>query len=170
MGGISGWTLCNRGMLGAVALLAWTGATPVALAEKAPQALAQQTSVTVAVDGVASDRGTVLVAICTEDTFLKRDACPYRGSAPAQAGTVTVTLSGVAPGTYAVQAFHDENDNRDLDRDWLGRPKEGMGFGNDAAMRRGPPAFEAAAISVASPQPGATPGSIKLTLRYFDRR
>jgi uncharacterized protein (DUF2141 family) len=47
------------------------------------------------------------------------------GKAPAYPGTVTVRVTGVAPGNYAVQAFHDENDNLVIDRTILGLPREG---------------------------------------------
>ncbi len=54
-----------------------------------------------------------------------------------------VAIDGVAPGRYAVQAFHDENGN--------GRPEippEGFGFGNDAPF---PPTFDGAAVKVDGP-------------------
>jgi uncharacterized protein (DUF2141 family) len=69
----------------------------------------------------------------------------------------------IEPGVYAVQAFHDENDNLDLDRNMIGWPKEGMGFSNDAPMRYGPPSFEDAAIEIE-----AAGASTRLRLRYFD--
>jgi uncharacterized protein (DUF2141 family) len=68
---------------------------------------------------------------------------------PAAAGAVALTLPDIPPGTYAVQAFHDENDNFDIDRNLLGLPPEGiMGFSNDAPMRFGPPRFDDAAIEI----------------------
>jgi len=122
-------------------------------------AVAADLSVTVA--GVKNDRGKVLVAVCTSDTFLTA-GCPYTAGAPARSGRVTVTVRGVPAGTYAVQAFHDENDNRDLDRNFLGIPEEGLGFGNDAPIRFGPPRYADAALAVA--EPATRTG---LTLRYF---
>jgi uncharacterized protein (DUF2141 family) len=73
----------------------------------------------------------VLVAVCTPETFLGR-SCPYAGRAPAASGQAQVVVRGIDPGVYGVQAFHDQNDNFDLDRNFLGLPKEGMGFSNDA--------------------------------------
>ncbi len=51
-------------------------------------------------------------------------------------------FGGVAPGDYAVSAFHDENDNGKLDRNFMGMPKEGVGASNDAAGHFGPPKFD----------------------------
>lgn len=127
----------------------------------APAAAAE---LAVEVSNVAADQGRVLVALCTPQTFLG-ERCPYVAAAEARAGSTIVRLHGVLPGTYAVQAFHDLNNNREIDRNLLGVPIEGIGFGNDAAMRSGPPDFEDAAVVLNQPQATTT-----LSLRYFSRR
>jgi uncharacterized protein (DUF2141 family) len=121
---------------------------------------AQAATVQVSVHDVRNDHGRVLVAICERADFL-RPHCPYKGSAPAQPGTVIVSIKSVPPGLYAAEAFHDENDNGHLDRSFFGLPEEGMGFSNNAPMHLGPPRFEVAAFTV-SPA-GAT---IDFSLRY----
>ena len=118
-------------------------------------------TVLVTVTNVRNDRGKVLVALCTKATFL-RPHCAWRGHTEAKPGEVQISIEDVPPGTYAAQAFHDENDNGKLDRNLLGLPKEAMGFSNDAPMRMGPPGFETAAFTVA--QQGA---AIRFALRYF---
>lgn len=115
----------------------------------------------VTVENVRNDKGHVLVAVCTPAEFLKPH-CSYSGSAPARAGAVTVEVRGVPPGTYAVQAFQDENDNHRIDRNFLGIPTEGIGFSNDARFNFGPPGFRAAQITV-----GPEGGAIVIRLRYF---
>lgn len=119
-------------------------------------------NLTVKVEGVNGSMGHVLVAVCTEDQFLGA-GCTSTGKVPAAPGAVTIVLTNVAPGVYAVQAFHDENDNMDIDRSLLGLPKEGMGFSNDAPMRYGPPQFADAAITI-----GAEDAATSLRMRYFD--
>ena len=126
-----------------------------------PAPAAQATTVLVTVTGVRNDRGKVLVALCTQATFL-RPHCPWRGHSPAMPGTVLVRIDGVPPGTYAAQAFHDENGNGKLDRTMLGLPKEAMGFSNNAPMRLGPPKFDVAAFTV-----GPNGAAITFALRYF---
>ena len=112
---------------------------------------AHAATVQVTVRNVRDARGAVLVAICTRADFLQ-PRCPYRGRAPARAGSVVVTIAGVPPGRYAAQAFHDENGNGRLDRNFLGLPQEGMGFSNDAKMRMGPPRFADAGFDVRGEQ------------------
>lgn len=93
---------------------------------------------TVRVGNVRNASGRVHVDVCLEARFLK-DGCPYSGSAKAVVGTTVVTVRGLAPGTYAIQAFHDENMNDKVDRNFLGIPKEGIGFSNDAKIVLFPP-------------------------------
>jgi len=116
----------------------------------------------VTVTGVRNDHGHVLVAVCDHATFLA-PTCAYHGRVPAHAGAVVVRVAGVPAGTYAAEAYHDENDNNRLDRSFLGLPKEGLGFSRDAPMRFGPPDFADAALTV--PAGG---GAISFGLRYPD--
>lgn len=55
-------------------------------------------------------------------------------------------FSRIAPGTYAVSVFHDENSNGKLDTNFMGIPREGVGASNDAKGHFGPPKFDAAAF------------------------
>lgn len=124
----------------------------------ASPALAQD--VRVEVSGLRNASGTVYVAVCTEPEFLQ-PACAHFGRAPAGEGSVVVLVEDVPPGTYAVQAVHDENDNGTLDRPGF-LPSEGMGFSRDARMRMGPPRFADAAFEL-----GAAGAVVPLTMRYF---
>ena len=52
----------------------------------------------------------------------------------------------IPPGTYALAVIHDENMNGKLDTNFLGIPKEGYGFSNDAKALLGAPSFTAASF------------------------
>lgn len=114
----------------------------------------------VVVANVRNDRGHVRVAACTQQNFLK-EFCKYNGDAKATAGETVVRVE-LPPGTWAVQAYQDENDNEQVDRNLVGIPTEGLGFSNDAPFRFGPPSYGDAAFQL-----GAAGGRIRLTLRYF---
>ena len=119
-------------------------------------------TVTVQVSALRSDRGMLLVAICDAESFLTR-FCPYFTRARAEAGTVVVDIENVEDGSYAVQVIHDENDNRQFDRNFLGIPGEGYGFSNDAiGFFYTPPDFADAAIEVAGDAV-----KVPVTLRYL---
>jgi uncharacterized protein (DUF2141 family) len=52
----------------------------------------------------------------------------------------------IPPGTYAMAVVHDENMNGKLDTNFLGIPREGYGFSNDAVGPLGAPPFSAASF------------------------
>lgn len=75
---------------------------------------------------VASDRGTLQIAIyASENTFRKTMLRGHREAA--RAGRAAVTLSDMAPGEYAVMVFHDLDGNGKLDTNLFGAPKEPWG-------------------------------------------
>jgi len=52
----------------------------------------------------------------------------------------------IPPGTYALAVIHDENMDGKLNTNWLGAPKEGYGFSNDAKSLLSAPSFDAASF------------------------
>jgi uncharacterized protein (DUF2141 family) len=114
---------------------------------------ASAATVEVRVSGVHA-KGNVKVAVCDKERFLKQ--CAWSASAPAQEGETTVTVRDVPPGSWAVLAYQDENGNNELDRNFIGMPKERYGFSRDARGKFGPPTFEDAAITVGEAQATAT--------------
>ena len=122
---------------------------------------AQAGDLEIAVSNVTQARGHVRVDVCTEATFAKDKAtCAYSGAAPAQVGVTLVRIAHVQPGRYAAQVFHDLTDQRVVHQNFLGVPKEPIGFSNDASVHFSGPKFKDAAFSV-----GQEPTAIKLKLR-----
>lgn len=81
-------------------------------------------------------------------------------SVPAAEGSVSGVFHNIAPGRYAVLAYHDENGNGKLDL-LLGMfPSEGWGLSNDPSVL-GPPGFDASAFDVAEPG-----GQLTMPLHY----
>jgi len=113
-------------------------------------------TIEVRVSGVTA-KGKVNVAVCDRERFLKQ--CAYSASVPAEAGDTVVTLKDIPAGTWAVLAYQDENENKELDRNFIGIPKENYGFSRNPVSRFGPPSFEDAAISV---REGANTAAITL--------
>ena len=73
----------------------------------------------------------------------------YRGSVnEAMSDRLTVLISDLPPGKYAVAAYVDNNRNGRLDKNFLGVPKEIFGFSNNARGMFGPPDFSAAAFEI----------------------
>jgi uncharacterized protein (DUF2141 family) len=59
-----------------------------------------------------------------------------------------VTIDSLPAGEYAFGIFHDENDNQILDQNFLGIPKEGFAFSNNAMGSFGPPTYNQAKFMI----------------------
>ncbi|GAN77438.1 DUF2141 domain-containing protein [Acidisphaera rubrifaciens] len=130
-----------------------------ALAAAAP---ARAGEIIVTVTNVRSNLGHVRVAICPQATFLQK-TCTIHQAVPSKQGTTTVVFLDVPPGEYAAQGFLDEHDWREVRRDLLGFPENGIGFSNDAPINFGPPKWDDARFSVLPD--GAV--HVHMTLHYY---
>lgn len=95
----------------------------------------------VEVGNVAIDRagsGSVFVSVYDQDGFLSRPLLVRQ--LESAAGTVEAEFS-LAPGTYCVSAYQDTDGNGRLNRNFIGIPKEPVGFSNGYVPRFGPPKF-----------------------------
>ncbi|CAN7324780.1 DUF2141 domain-containing protein [Phenylobacterium sp. LjRoot219] len=117
---------------------------------------------TVEATNVRAAKGEVAITVYPDDVrrFLARGGKLGRVRTPA-ALPVTRACFWLPPGHYAVAVYHDQDGDRDFDRDGLGRPTEGFGFSNDAPARMGLPAF--ADVRFRLPAGGKT---ISLRMRY----
>lgn len=116
---------------------------------------------TIEITGLRNARGRVHVALCPRDKFLS-ESCVYRASAPAAKGSVTLTIPALPAGDYAAQAFHDENANQKMDRNFVGIPKEGFAFSRDAKVRFAPPKWADATFAH-----DASAQAIRFSMRYM---
>ena len=107
-----------------------------------PVTLFGQYRLEVAVRGVKTSEGLIQVALYREEgSFLKFDQVFRNASAPAAEGTTVVVLEDLPAGEYAIAIFHDENGNEELDTNWLGIPREPLGFSRARMKTFGPPSF-----------------------------
>ncbi len=106
-------------------------------------------SIDLAITGLRSEKGNVLVCLSTDPDYFPdcskdRNARKLKVSA-SKAGHIKI--AGVKPGTYAVALVHDENANGKMDLR-LFLPREGFGFSNNPKIRMGPPKFKSAQFTV----------------------
>ena len=138
----------------------------LALAEMAlPQTQAPAANVIhVEIGGLRNDKGQVFCALYSSgDGFPNQsEKALARVSSTIVDKRAVCEFSGVAPHTYAVSVFHDENSNGKLDTNFMGIPREGVGASNGARGHLGPPKFDAAAFHF--------PGGhldLKITIMYL---
>jgi uncharacterized protein (DUF2141 family) len=106
-----------------------------------------QTNLQVTVKNIKGQKGNIIVGIFDSDeNFLKK---PLDGRMVEASGdSITVVFKNLKPGKYAVSVLHDANENKDLDQNKLGIPKEGFGFSNNVIGAMGPPSFKRAIIDL----------------------
>ena len=64
------------------------------------------------------------------------------GTSPVINYSARISFDSISPGKYAIQFFHDENENQKMDFNLIGIPKEKFGSSNDVKPILGPPKFE----------------------------
>jgi uncharacterized protein (DUF2141 family) len=110
-------------------------------------------TVTVSLRGTG---GHILLSLHNEDTFMKNplDAA----SSEIKDGKAIFTFSDLKPGEYALVALHDKNDNKRMDFEPTGMPKEAFGISNNV-MLMGPPQWNEAKFEL-----GTTPIEMDIRL------
>jgi uncharacterized protein (DUF2141 family) len=118
---------------------------PPIVADAAP---AETVELTVTVRGVRAGRGPVMVALYDSEAGWSGGAEPVAAARLAAEGTeVTARFDDLPSGSYGVKLFQDLDANGAMNTNMFGIPTEPYGFSNDAPVRFGPPAWEAAAFS-----------------------
>ena len=136
-------------------------AVAAALAAAAAAVPAWAGDLTVRITGVRGGDGAVTADLWRgPDGFRDTDRTVRSASQPARDGAVEIGFRDLAPGRYAVIAYHDANGSGDLDRFFGMWPTEGWGLSNDPEVS-GPPDFDPAAFVL----PGAAP-VVEITLNY----
>lgn len=114
--------------------------------------------------GFRSSGNTALVGVYSEGKaaqFPKRDKASTGAEAEVKDTTEILAFEGLKPGKYAVAVLHDEDNNGKMSTNFLGMPKEGYGFSDNAEVKRGPPSFEEASFELNSDT------TIVIDIRYF---
>jgi uncharacterized protein (DUF2141 family) len=118
--------------------------------------------IVVTVTGIKSNQGGVYVGLyVTPSKFLNGTQVDAMKKVRASTAPITVTFDNLAPGTYAVGAYHDENNNDHLDTNFLGLPTEGYALSNGVRAIMSKPTFQQAAFTV-----GSTGAAVLLPVRY----
>ena len=95
---------------------------------------------TVELTGIKSPDGIVLVQLFTDPAQFPDGTADREIRLPASEDGVTATFTELAPGTYAVGAYHDANENGKLDANFMGMPTEDVGNSGEVALAK--PGFE----------------------------
>ncbi|MEO0575088.1 MAG: DUF2141 domain-containing protein [Pseudomonadota bacterium] len=162
-----------KGSIPAALAMTLIAATAPAPANANDEASAKGATLHIEFSSVDPETGKIWVGVCTEEEMTTRyseeDArCSAERWVDAVEG-VTVRFDALAPGTYAVTAFHDEDSNNQLDFDERGIPFEATGNGNNAKGFYGPPTFDAMKFTLPSAADSSSPIRFNVRLYRVDK-
>jgi uncharacterized protein (DUF2141 family) len=119
-----------------------------------------QSTLLVNIQDIKNKNGDILIGLYDSTSNFPRKAATGK-MVKVTDKEMQITIANIKPGNYAVSVLHDENQNKDLDTNMLGIPKEGYGFSNNARGVIGPPSFRKARFHV--PVGGS---SITIKMKY----
>jgi len=110
-------------------------------AEASPMCEGNGIPIRVTIEKVRSSKGTIKVELYSEKAGKepKKGKKIARTRVKALQGETKLCLNAPSEGDYAIAVYHDENDNKKLDRNFIGIPREGFGFSNNPPINLGMP-------------------------------
>lgn len=116
-----------------------------------PMTVIAQHTLKLQITNVKNTNGEIRAAMYSnEDDFLKFNKVFKASAEKAVKGNTTLVFKDIPQGTYAVAVFHDENSNEKLDTNFMGIPKEPLGFSIGKMKTFGPPSFKECAFKLES--------------------
>ncbi len=83
------------------------------------------------IKNLRSNKGSIIIVVDSNEKTYKtadeKDAFMFT-MIKATKSEINLTLHSIPKGKYAITTFHDENSNFELDTNFIGIPKEGLGF------------------------------------------
>ncbi len=108
-----------------------------------------QVLVQVVIRNVQPGKGSVVVGLYSnESTFLKN---PAAGQIRKADDTAMLFTFNIQPGSYAIAAYQDLNDNKELDKGLFHIPKEPFGFSDHYRPRMSAPHFADCVLQITTP-------------------
>jgi uncharacterized protein (DUF2141 family) len=100
------------------------------------------------IEGCRNDNGQLLVSLFNEATGFPSDGKKAfrKTSVNVNKGITQVEWKDIPEGTYAIALLHDENKDLKMNFTFIGLPKEGYAFSNNAMGLAGPPSFQKASF------------------------
>lgn len=100
---------------------------------------------TVVVDGLGSDAGTVAFALYdSAESYAALEEPARKGRLPIDGRKCRWQVEDLPAGDYALSLYHDVDGDGELDKGSFGAPTEPYGFSNDARATFGPPGWDKA--------------------------
>ncbi len=127
------------------------GAAATAAAQTTVEQPAAATGLTVRFEGIETPTGQIMLSVFDNAAAHDQGGKPVRAAiVPVEGAAATAVFEGLAPGDYAVKAFHDVDGDGKMATNPFGMPLEPFAFSNNAKAEGGPPRWDSARFSVAA--------------------
>ena len=129
----------------------------------ASAALFAQSRIVAQISNARNDNGVCRVCLFDNAAaFAGNSGVPVQClNAPVKTGRAEAIFENVKTGTYAVAVFHDANNNNQMDKNFLGIPKEGYGASRNKLPFANAPEFDENKFAV----PDKTTTTLHIKLR-----
>lgn len=122
-------------------------------------------AIQVTVDNIKSSEGQMIISLYDSEKGFpyEPEKYFYLPKETLKDGRAVFIIEIDKPGDYALTVVDDVNENGDMDKNFVGIPKEGFAFSNNAKSRgMRPPAFDDAKFSVKEKET-----KLQVDLKYF---
>lgn len=110
---------------------------------------AQKGTVILNVQGIQVSKGSEISAgIFKKENFPKVGKQSIGKDVEVSSSQMQIIFENVPPGTYGMVAFQDINRDKLLKLNFMGFPKEPIGFSREAKIKLGPPDFDDAKVEI----------------------
>ena len=124
----------------------------------------ETTNIQLEISGFNNTNGQLAIAVFNNSTAFESEEETYMDSILIITDNeMIILIEDIDPGTYAINIFHDENKNHELDINWLGMPQEGFGFSNNPSIGFSAPTYDECNFMI---EEGQTLG-VPIELIYF---
>ena len=103
-------------------------------------------TLTVELDNIRNNKGVIYLTVYeTEDTWLDEDVEDYEFIFPKENisnNKLTVSIDSIKSGYYGIAVLDDEDEDGEMQNNFIGFPREGFGFSRNVKVRLFKPKFE----------------------------
>jgi len=111
----------------------------------------QTGTIVVKVSGIENNKGVIQIGLYNSETSFPDYDKNFKGvSSKADKSGVSYTFTNIPTGTYAVAVWHDENEDKTMNKNLFGAPTENYGFSRNIYGSFGPPKFEEVSLELNS--------------------
>ncbi|MCK5537652.1 MAG: DUF2141 domain-containing protein [Bacteroidales bacterium] len=95
-------------------------------------ATTQNYNLTINISNIQDIRGEIRIGIYNSSADFPKEGKAYRNVvAKVVSSTTSIEINDLAPNDYGIALFHDDNSDKECNRNIMGIPLEGYGFSNN---------------------------------------